>query len=56
MYGKIGAMKNKKYPKLLWIDENNNIHEMSIIGKKRHHPNWKLYLTDENNGDKAAEN
>jgi group I intron endonuclease len=59
MYGK-SAMKGKKYPILLWIDENNIIHEMSIIGKKRHHPDWKPYIKNNNlyeiNGDKATEN
>ena len=42
MYGK-SAMKNKHYPKLLWVDLNGDLHEMSIIGKKVHHPDWVLY-------------
>ena len=37
MYGK-SAMKGKKYPVLLWIDENNIIHE---IDWKNYHPEWE---------------
>lgn len=42
MYGK-SAMKGKKYPQLTWIDEDGQLHKMSIIGRNSRHPNWKLY-------------
>ena len=42
MYGK-SAVRGKHYPKLLWIDPNGELHEMTAPAKKRYHPNWVLY-------------
>lgn len=54
MYGK-SAMKGKHYPKLKWIDENNNIIEMCILAKNRYHPNWKPYNKNIENGEETGE-
>lgn len=51
MYGKPAAMKNKHYPKLLWLDEQNNIREMCEYSKNRYHPNWKPYNKINNNNE-----